>query len=82
MIYVDEPKFGGKNWCHMMTDGDIDELHNFAKYIGLHPVWFQDKLRFSHYDLAPSKRLLAISHGAIEVTSRELIIRCECVIVE
>ena len=54
MIYVDElvdyngmTKLKYDRWCHLWTDGDIDELHKFAQSIGLKRRWFQDKM-FSH----------------------------------
>jgi hypothetical protein len=79
VIYVDEVRHWGKRgeWCHMMTDGDIDELHRMAARIGLQRSWFQEKnARHPHYDLRPSKRALAIKAGAVEVSSAELLQRC------
>lgn len=75
MIYVDDiqehaaraPGLPGK-WCHMWTDGDDAELDDFAKIIGLKHSWSQTSSgasgRFYHYDLRPSKRTLALQHGA------------------
>ena len=81
-IYVDElftavprtaqaRKFGNR-WCHLTTDGPIEELHQFAERIGLKRAWFQDHVQryLKHYDLTPSKRRLAIQHGAIEVQTQ------------
>jgi len=76
VIYVDELKFGKRKWCHMMTDGDIEELHHMAKQIGLKKSWFQDNPLHPHYDLTSNKRLIAIRFGAKDVTSKELVIRC------
>lgn len=57
--------------CHMTTDGNMEELHQFAKHIGLKRSWFQihRNPRFCHYDLTPSKRILAVRLGAIEIVS-------------
>lgn len=77
-IYVD-PIFnwpGKGEWCHMATDGDLSELHAMAQRIGLKRSWFQNKPRYPHYDLRPSKRTLAIRLGAVEVSGGELIERC------
>lgn len=67
-------------WCHMMTDdltpAGLDELHAMAARIGMRRAWFQDKPRYPHYDLRPSKRALALQHGAQAVTSTELVRRC------
>lgn len=78
-IYVDPIRNWGKrgDWCHMACDGDIEELHTFARRIGLQRSWFQAKNpRHLHYDLRPSKRVLAIKAGAVEVSSAELLQRC------
>jgi hypothetical protein len=78
-IYVD-PLFTwpGKSgqWCHMATDGDLSELHAMADKIGMQRRWFQNKPRHPHYDLRPSKRVLAVRYGAIEVSGGELVRRC------
>jgi hypothetical protein len=68
MIYVDdyEGKFGRMIMCHMMSDTSIEELHKFAEKIGMKRDWFQDGSA-PHYDLSKSKRVLAISKGAIEI---------------
>lgn len=77
-IYVDPIHDWGANgkWCHMATDGDIQELHDMAQRIGLKRTWFQDHPLHPHYDLRPSKRLMAVGRGAIEVTRVELVERC------
>lgn len=69
MIYVDGTcQYASGNWCHMWTDGTDDELDVFAKRIGLKKQWAQVSHgvsgRFYHYDLRPSKRRLALAHGA------------------
>ena len=83
-IYVDtlptHPSWG--RWAggaHMMTT-DIDELHAFAKCLGLRREWFQDG-SVPHYDLTPRKRALAIKLGATEVGADEgipddVLLRC------
>lgn len=77
-IYVDQlAQYGTRRWCHMATDGDIEELHLMAKKIGLKREWFQNKnIRHPHYDLVSSKRALAIQIGAKSVSSKELIELC------
>ena len=56
----------GKVWSHLFGD-DIDELHLFAKGIGLRRDYFQNRPTFPHYDLTPNKRNIAILRGAKEV---------------
>jgi hypothetical protein len=57
----------GRRWCHLVTDGDIEELHAFAEHIGCHRSWFQKHPRMSHYDLTPTMRARAVAAGATEV---------------
>jgi hypothetical protein len=49
-----------KDWCHMATDSDLEELHQMAARLGLRRVWFQNTPTHPHYDLTPGKR--AASH--------------------
>ncbi len=64
-------------WCHMVSDVGEDELHAFARKLGLQRSWFQRRPAASaaHYDLMPSRRAHAVMLGAVEVTSRELVRR-------
>ncbi len=59
----------GSRWCHMTAD-TVEELHAFAKKIGMQRSWFQDKPRHFHYDLVPSRRALAVAAGAVELDIR------------
>lgn len=45
---------------------DLEELHKFAKSIGLKREWYQGK-QFPHYDLTSRMRDKAIQKGAIRV---------------
>lgn len=56
--------------CHLVAD-TLDELHAFAKRIGLRRAWFQSG-RKPHYDLTASRRAVAVSLGAVEVTDRDV----------
>ncbi|MFW5962575.1 MAG: DUF4031 domain-containing protein [bacterium] len=64
MVYTDG--------VHLITDGEIEELHKFAQKIGLKREWFQNKKK-PHYDLFGGKRQKAVKAGAIVVSSREII---------
>lgn len=61
-----EARKHGDRWCHLWTDGELEELHAFAARLGLKRTWFQDRRGFPHYDLTPSKRLRAVALGAVE----------------
>jgi hypothetical protein len=72
-VYVDDMRaqFGRMVMCHMIADTD-EELHAMAARIGVARKWHQrPKTPYSHYDICLSKRELAISHGAVEITWRQ-----------
>lgn len=62
---------------HLITDGDLTELHAFAKSIGMKPGWFQNKhckQPHPHYDVFSSGlRRKAIEAGAVEISSRDTV---------
>lgn len=68
-VYVDRVRlgYGRMIMCHMIADSP-DELHAMADRIGVARRWFQapPKASFWHYDVAQSKRALAIDAGAID----------------
>ena len=72
-VYVDsmQAKFGKMIMCHMVADTD-EELHAMADTIGVQRKWHQAPPRHSsHYDIAKSKRALAVQASAIEITWRQ-----------
>ncbi len=73
-VYVDEAniRFGRMWMCHLMADTH-DELVAMVDRIGVNRRWIQNQGSWrEHFDICHSKRSLAISHGALQVTSREL----------
>lgn len=56
-------------WCHMVSDTSIDELHAFARWIGIPERGFQG----DHYDIPEEARAVAVAEGAEEVTSRRVV---------
>jgi len=72
-VYVDDMRasFGRMVMCHMVADTD-EELHAMAACIGVARKWHQKpSTARSHYDIALSKRALAVAAGAIEITWRQ-----------
>lgn len=73
-VYVDDmhAAFGRMKMCHMLADSD-EELHAMADRIGVARKWWQspEKASGSHYDIALSKRALAVAAGAVEITWRQ-----------
>jgi Protein of unknown function (DUF4031) len=59
---------------HLVSDKSLEELHAFAERIGLRREWFQRK-SIPHYDLTGDAYRLALEHGAILVSSREIVRR-------
>lgn len=57
-----------------MASWDIEELHLFAESIGVGRHFFHKDTKHAHYDVPEEKRALAIENGALEVTSKELIL--------
>jgi hypothetical protein len=53
----------------MVSDVSIEDLHGFATHLGVPRRAFHG----DHYDLPQHVRELALVHGAIEVTSREVV---------
>ena len=66
-VYVDQAIWArhGRKWCHLVAD-DIDELHRFARTLGLHRSSYQGppKTARPHYDLTSYERRCAIAYGA------------------
>lgn len=76
-VYVGSLEFGfGRMKMSHMASADIDALHEMAAKIGIARKWFQNIPEHPHYDICKSKKQLAISFGAIEVSDKELIRRC------
>jgi hypothetical protein len=67
-VYVDDMQAPFRNMvmCHMIADTDV-ELHAMADRIGVARRWYQG----NHYDIAQSKRRLAVAAGAVEIAWRQ-----------
>lgn len=73
MVYVDSmrARYGRMVMCHMVADTD-EELHAMAERIGVARKWFQQRASTPHYDIALSKRALAVESGAVELDRRQM----------
>lgn len=78
-VYVDSMRagFGRMIMCHMVADTD-EELHAMAATIGVARRWHQKppKASSSHYDIALTKRALAVKAGAVEIEWRQTAAMC------
>ncbi len=73
-VYVDdmEAKFGRMVMCHMIADS-TEELLAMADKIGVARRWIQHAGTYKeHFDIALSKRELAIKNGAKQITWTQL----------
>lgn len=72
-ILVDPPAWNahGRRWSHLISDRSADELHGFARRLGIPERGFEG----DHYDLPEERYAAAVAAGAIPVTSRELLRR-------
>lgn len=73
-VYVDDMQapYGRMKMCHMMAD-TTEELLAMADKIGVARKWIQRPgTPMEHFDIAMSKRALAVAAGAQEVTQRHL----------
>lgn len=73
-VYVDNMyqssmgSYGRMKMSHMIADTE-QELHQMADKIGVARKWFQG----DHYDIAMSKRKIAVENGAVELTMRDMV---------
>ena len=59
---------------HLATPGPEHLVHVLAGEIGLDRAWYQNNGSYPHYDLTSNrKRVLAIRHGAIRISPKELV---------
>jgi hypothetical protein len=73
MILIDPPLVPsrGRMWSHLASDASYDELHVFARGLGIPERGFDR----DHYDIPEEWYDEAVARGAVPVTSRELIVR-------
>lgn len=74
-VYVDDMRagLGRMVMCHMVAD-TTDELLAMADRIGVQRKWLQHAgTPKEHFDIALSKRALAVKAGAVEVNKSGLV---------
>ncbi len=81
-VYVDDMfrsplgRYGRMRMSHMIAD-TTDELLAMADKIGLDRQYLQKPgTAFEHFDVGMGLRAIAVKNGAIEITMRELAIKC------
>jgi hypothetical protein len=73
MILIDPPNAEGHGrlWSHLASDVSYDELHDFARELGIPDRGFDR----DHYDVPAEWYDRVVALGASPVTSRELVAR-------
>ena len=72
-MLIDPPNTAGHGrlWSHLASDASYDELHAFARRLGIPSRGFDR----DHYDLPSERYDEAVAAGAVPVSSRELVAR-------
>ena len=73
-VFVDDVRhgYGRMIMCHMWADS-LDELLAMADTIGVQRRWLQDAGEpTEHFDIALSKRALAVKAGAVVIDGHQL----------
>ncbi len=80
-VYVDDAVtfWRGQRWAHLMAD-TLEELHAFARRLGLQRERFQDKTSGAHYDVPAPLRDAAIALGAVAISRHRDRVRLRAVI--
>lgn len=73
MILIDPPAWPAwdRVWSHLVSDESLDELHAFARTVGI-PARGFDR---DHYDVPSDRYDALIAAGATPVSSRTLVAR-------
>ena len=73
MILIDPPAVPahGRMWSHLVSDSSLEELHEFARALGVPERGFER----DHYDVPERLYASALAAGAQAVSSRELVRR-------
>ena len=73
MILIDPPNAEGHGrlWSHLASDVSYEELHDFARVLGIPDRGFDR----DHYDLPAEWYDQVVALGALPVSSRELVSR-------
>ena len=72
-VLIDPPNAPGHGrlWSHLVSDTSYDELHAFARSLGI-PARGFDR---DHYDVPEDRYADVVAAGALPVSSRELVRR-------
>lgn len=71
MLLIDPPLWPahGRLWSHLVSDTSLEELHAFARAVGIPERGFEG----DHYDIPEERYAQCVSLGAVESTPREVV---------
>jgi len=69
LIDPPRPEAHGRRWSHLVSDSSLDELHRFARGIGIPERGFEG----DHYDVPEERYASVVAAGAQPTPARELI---------
>lgn len=77
-VYVDDAAimYRSKPRFHLAADS-LAELHAFCREVGINKCWFHPAKGHPHYDITAEQREASIKHGAIAMSSEDLLCRTE-----
>jgi Protein of unknown function (DUF4031) len=72
MILIDPPLVAsrGRLWSHVASDTSYEELHAFARELGIPERGFDR----DHYDVPEEYYDVAVAAGAVPVSSRQIVV--------
>lgn len=72
-VLIDPPSWPGRGrlWSHLVSDASYDELHEFARRVGLPSRGFDR----DHYDVPGEHYDALVAAGAVPTPGRELVAR-------
>jgi 8-oxo-dGTP pyrophosphatase MutT (NUDIX family) len=72
-IWIDQPIWPrhGTVFAHLISDTSLDELHAFARGVGLHPRSFEG----DHYDVPQERYAAVLAAGAVSTTGADVVRR-------
>jgi Protein of unknown function (DUF4031) len=75
VIFVDPPTWPGHGrlWSHLISDTSYEELHEFARVLGIPARGFER----DHYDVPADMYQQVVAAGAVAVSSREVVRRLD-----
>lgn len=69
LIDPPRPEAHGRRWSHLVSDTSLDELHRFARSVGIPPRAFEG----DHYDIPEERYDGVVAAGARPTPARELL---------